>query len=135
MEEDITNAFIDYIRFPNKNKETSRVEMEKLREHGGLKMINFKLKSMTPKIHWLIMLVTDPNLKAHLAVVDSLIGTQIGQLQIKDIIFTESSYIKKCKFTNLFYKEAFEGITKLDTWKHISDINNSCALWFKEGNK
>ena len=79
---------------------------------------------MTPKIHWLIKLITDPNLKAHLAVVDSLIGTQIGQLQIKDIIFTESSYIKKCKFTNLFYKEAFEGITKLDTWKHISDINN-----------
>ena len=124
MEKDITNAFIDYIRFPNKNKETRKVEMEKLREHGGLKMINLKFKSMTPKIHWLIRLITDPKLKAHLGVVDALIGVQTGQLHTKDIIFAESSYIKKCKLSSLFYKEAFEGISKLDRYKHVPNILN-----------
>ena len=125
MVEEITNSFIDYITFPkNKKDEVSKREMEKLREYGGIKLINFKLKSETPKIHWLVKIITDPSLKIQLSIFESLIGTQIGELRPRDIIFAEKGYIKKCKLDNLFYKEAFEGIAKLDTWKHAPDINN-----------
>ena len=125
MVEEITNSFIDYITFPkNKKDEISKREMEKLREYGGIKLINFKLKSETPKIHWLVKIITDPSLKIQLSIFESLIGTQIGELRPRDIIFAEKGYIKKCKLDNMFYKEAFEGIAKLDTWKHVPDINN-----------
>ena len=125
MVKDITDAFIDYITFPkNKKDEVSKREMEKLREYGGLKLINFQLKSETPKIHWLVKIISNPSLKIQLAIFESLIGTQIGQLRPRDIIFAEKGYIQKCKLDNLFYKEAFQGIAKLDTWKHAPDVNN-----------
>ena len=121
----LTDAFIDYITFPKKKKnEVSKREMEKLREYGGIKLINLQLKSETPKIHWLVRMTTDPNLRIHLSIFDALIGEQIGQLRARDIIFTEKSYIKMCKFKNTFYREAFQGIAKLNTFKHMSDLND-----------
>ena len=99
--------------------------MEKLRSEGGIKLINTKLKSETPKIHWLINLITDEQLKLHLNIFNSLIGIQKGNLKGEDIIFTEEVYIKKyLQLNNNFYMEAFRGISRLNTWKHISNINN-----------
>lgn len=124
---DISDAFMDYITFPKngKNPQVSKKEMEKLRLDGGLKLINIALKSQTPKVHWLMRLVTDDNLKVHLELFNSLIGTQSGQLRGQDIIFTENSYVKRSLRTdNSFYKEALDGITKLTIGKHYTDINN-----------
>ena len=127
VEKDITEAFMDYLTFPKKGKipQISRNEMEKLRLDGGLKLINIGLKSQTPKAHWLIRLVTDKNLKAHLHLFDSLIGVQSGQLKGQDIIFAENSYVKRIlKTSNSFYKEALDGITKLNRGKFYSDIKD-----------
>ena len=130
LEKETRDAFMDYITFPKKTNEVSRKEMEKLRSDGGLKLINIHLKSQTPKIHWLIRLISDDNLKIHLNIFNSLIGTQNGHLKGEDIIFTEHSYVKKClKINNPFYMEAFEGISKLNTWKHFPDINNECLFY------
>ena len=69
----IDDAFLDYIVFPKKKKDqVSRKKMEKLRCNGGLKLINLKLKSQTPKIQWLIRLVTDDGLKYHKNVFNAL---------------------------------------------------------------
>ena len=59
--------------------------MEKLREDGGLKLINVKLKSQTPKVNWLIRLITDDSLKVHLHLFNALIGVQTGNLKGQDI--------------------------------------------------
>ena len=124
MENEINDAFIDYIKFPKKTNEVSKMEMEKLRICGGIKLINIKLKSETPKIHWLINLISNDNLKIHRKIFNSLIGIQRGHLQGEDIIFADISYSKCIKINNPFYLEAFKGIWRLNTWKHISDIKN-----------
>ena len=122
----INDAFLDYIVFPKKKKDqVSRNEMEKLRCHGGLKLINIKLKSQTPKIHWLIRLITDDNLKPQRSTFNALIGPQKGHLRGEDIIFAEENYInRQLRLNNAFYTEAFRGMAKLNTLKHYSDINN-----------
>ena len=125
METQITEAFMDYITFPKKKHEVSRLEMEKLRADGGLKLINIKLKSETPKINWLIQLVSDDNLKIHLSIFNSLVGTQKGHLRGQDIIFAENHYAKKIlKINNPFYTEALKCISRLNTFKHVSNLNN-----------
>ena len=124
MEKEINEAFLGYIKFPRKTNEVSRIEMEKLRTCGGIKLINMKLKSETPKIQWLINLISDENLKIHRNIFNSLIGIQSGHLRGEDIIFTDSSYRKCIRINNPFYLEAFQGIWKLNTWKQVSDINN-----------
>ena len=130
IEKDINDAFIDYIKFPKKSNHISKKEMEKPRADGGLKLINIALKSQTPKIHWLIRLITDDSLKAHLAVFNSLVGTQKGHLTGEDVIFADNNYIKKhLKINNPFYMEAFEGISKLDTWKTFSDLNTELLFY------
>ena len=55
------------------------MEMEKEREYGGIKLINTRLKSMTPKVHWLISLMTDEILGYHLRVFRALVGEQRGR--------------------------------------------------------
>ena len=131
-EKDVTDAFLDYITFPKNGSipQVSRKEMEKLREDGGLKLINIKLKSQTPKVHWLIRLITDDDLKVQLTLFNSLIGTQTGQLSGQDIIFAENSYVKKIlRSDNDFYKEALDGITKLDRGKNYTDIRNENVFY------
>ena len=126
-EKEVREAFMDYVTFPNNGNipQVSRKEMEKLRVDGGLKLINVALKSQTPKVHWLIRLVTDETLKVQLELFNSLIGVQSGQLRGQDIIFAENSYVRKSLRTeNAFYKEALDGITKLERGKHYLDIKN-----------
>ena len=127
MEKVVADAFLDYVTFPKKGnvQQISRKEMEKTRLDGGLKLINIALKSMTPKAHWLIRLLTDENLKTHLNIFNALIGVQRGQLTGQDIIFAENSYVRRyLNTTNAFYKEALDGITRLHRFKHYDDIRN-----------
>ena len=125
LESELNKAFMDYIIFPKHKIEVSRMEMEKLRLDGGIKLINIKLKSETPKVQWLTKLITDKELKQHLHIFNSLIGTQKGGLRGQDIIFTEHSYVTRHLVTdNSFYFEAFYGITKLDTAKYYDNLND-----------
>ena len=125
--DDITHAFMDYMIFPKRGNipQVSRKEMEKLREDGGLKLINIAVKSQTPKAHWLIRLVTDETLKVHLELFNSLIGPQSGHLKGQDIIFAENSYVKRTlRTTNSFYREALDAITRLERGKHYIDVKD-----------
>ena len=127
IEKDISDAFLDYITFPKKGVGTqvSRKEMEKLRLDGGLKLVNISVKSVTPKVHWLMRLITDENLKVQLSLFNSLIGTQVGGLKGQDLIFTENSYIKRrLRTNNRFYREALDGITSLSVGKHYLNLQD-----------
>ena len=68
--------------------------MQKLRKNGGIKLIQTKIKSETPKIEWLINMITDQNLKTNLNVFRKLIGTQKGNLQGEEVIFANHSFMK-----------------------------------------
>ncbi len=127
---EVDDSFMDYIIFPKKKLEVSRTEMEKERVSGGIKLINTKLKSITPKIHWLISLITDENLGQHLQIFKALIGVQKGQLRPEEIIFADQFYMSHClDIHNDFYKEAFQGICKLNVWKHVPDIRNEHVFY------
>ena len=121
-EKEITEAFMNYITFPKRSNEVSRTEMEKLRIHGGIKLINIKLKAETPKVHWLIRLLCSDHLRIQRSLFNTLIGAQ-GPVSGEEIIFTETPFVKKCKIKSSFYKEALLAISKLHTFKHYADVN------------
>ena len=73
---EVDDAFVDYIIFPKRRIEVSRMEMEKERLYGGIKLINTRLKSLTPKVHWLVNLTVDENLRSHLYIFECLVGEQ-----------------------------------------------------------
>ena len=122
MEKEIIDAFINYINFPSKKNMISKMEMEKLRDFGGIKLINIKLKAECPKIQWLMRLITQDNLRIHKSVFESLMSAENSYLNGYDIIFAESSYIQKCKITNP---------SKLNTHKHYQDINDEHVFYNK----
>ena len=125
LEKELADAFMDYIIFPKRMNEVSRMEMEKERAFGGIKLINIKLKSETPKIHWLMRLLSDDGLGLQLRIFNSLVGIQAGGLRGQDVVFSERSDVQGfLKLDSLFYKEAIFGITRMNTWKHIPDIND-----------
>ena len=99
--------------------------MQKLRENGGIKLIQTKIKSETPKIEWLINMITDETLKVNLGVFKKLVGIQKGNLQGEDVIFAEHSYITRTlNIKDPFYTEALIAISKLSINKHVQNINN-----------
>ena len=122
MQKDITRAFLDYMSFPRKKNMVSLMEMEKHRCLGGLKLINIKLKSETPKVEWLMRLLTDETLKLHMHIFESLVGN--AKLSASDMIFTEASYIRRCKIHYPFYDEALQAISRLNTQKYYPNIND-----------
>lgn len=122
MEKVVMDAFVNYINFPRKKMVMSRMEMEKLRDFGGAKLINIKLKAATPKIHWLMKLLSDEDLEVHRLLFEKLVGSQTWPLTAADALFAETSYIKRCRIDNSFYSEALIGISKLELYKHYSDI-------------
>ena len=116
LETEINNLFIDYITFPkNKKNEISKMEMQKLRKNGGIKLIQTKIKSETPKVEWLINMITDQNLKMNLNVFRKLIGTQKGNIEGEEVIFADHSFIKNTlKINDEFYLEALNAISRLE---------------------
>ncbi len=125
FEKELNEVFMDYIIFPKKKQEVSRMEMEKERLFGWIKLINTQLKSVTPKVEWLMRLITDDNLRIHFKVYSQLIGKQKGGLDGLNLIFAEHTYMQRhLKCGSKFYIEALSGISKLDTWKHIPNIDN-----------
>ena len=68
--------------------------MDFQRLDGGLKKVNNFLKSVTPKVHWLMRLITGGNLIVQLSLFNSLIGKRVWAVGVKgqDLIFTENCY-------------------------------------------
>ena len=123
MLKNVSLAFAEYINFPSKRNSVSKMEMEKLRDFGGLKLINIKLKAETPKIKWLMRLISDDKLLVQRFIFDELMRLEGLYLSGCELIFSETNYIRKCKISNGFYNEALLGISKLNTYKHFVDIN------------
>ena len=122
MVQEVEHLFTNYINFPGRKNMVSRMEMEKLREFGGLKLINVQLKAETPKVKWLMRLITDENLSVQRGVFDLLMASDNLYLTGYDMIFAETSYIRRCSISNSFYLEALLAVSKLNTYKHFSDI-------------
>ena len=73
---------------------------------------------------WLVELVTNPELKAHLNLFTSLMGVQKGNISGRDLIFLEPSYLQRILNTdNQFYNDALLSLTSLDIDKGISHVN------------
>ena len=127
---EVDDAFVDYIIFPKRRIEVSRMEMEKERLYGGIKLINTRLKSLTPKVHWLVNLTVDENLKSHLYVFECLVGEQRGRLRPRDVIFADRSYVSHClDVQSEFYREAFGGMSRLNVWKHVPDLRDEHVFY------
>ena len=96
----------------------------RLKEHGGLKLVNIQIKSQISKPKWLIELVTNPNLSAHLQLFQRLIGLQKGNISGKDILFLETGYMQRhLKTRNDVYREGLLTLSHMDIQKGIANID------------
>ena len=119
MQESIFN----FVNFPQKIITIAQKEMCKVKKLGGIKLINMQIKSETSKAKWLIEIETNPILKLHLDIFESLIGTQKGNIAGRDLIFVQNSYIQKHLETeSKFYKEALRAVTRLEIKKGIQNV-------------
>ena len=124
MQKELCENIYNFIKFPEKAKTISQEEMWRLKNNGGIKLVNIKVKSEISKAKWLVDLVSNPNLKVHLHLFESLLGVQKGHISGRDLIFLEHSYIQRIlKTDNQFYKEALLSITALDVKKGISSVH------------
>ena len=99
------------------------MEMQKSRKNGGIKLIKTKVKSETPKIEWLINIITDPNLQINLSVFRKLVGTQKGNIEGEEVMFADHSFMKNTlKINDEFYLEALRAISKLEIRKHVQNL-------------
>ena len=122
IETELQKAFFAYINFPHSIPTVSQKEMQKLRQDGGVKLINIRTKANTYKTKWLMELMTTPELRSHQLLMSSLIGIQKGGLEGIDLFFTTQNYTKRIlKTQNKFYREAIQAITKLQVKKKIDD--------------
>ena len=124
IEKELDKLILEFAIFPKKKNEVSKMEMQKLKLNGGIKLIQTKLKSLAPKIKWLIDLVTDESLKTHRNVFRKIIGKQKYHIEGENVIYSDEEFMKKyLKLQNGFYHEALKGISKLNLKKHTTDIN------------
>ena len=98
--------------------------MWKIREHGGIKLVNLKVKSQSAQTKWLIQLASNDNYNLNLNIFSRLLGSQTGNIKGRDILFLQKSYFQHTLKTNSkFYKEALLSLAKLDIKKGIENIN------------
>ena len=122
MERDLQQAFFEYINYPDKAVTISQAEVQKLREHGGARLVNITAKSEASKIKWLMELCTNPQLAAHLGLVTRLFGVQKGNLHGLELFFTTKHYARKImKIRTPFYNVAIKAMTTLDVKKQVLD--------------
>ena len=105
IETELQKAFFAYINFPHKTPTVSQNEMQKLRQDGGVKLVNITTKTNTYRIKWLMELVTSPHLHTHQLLISSLLGPQKGGLEGIELFFTTQRYAKRIlKTQNRFYR-------------------------------
>ena len=113
----LQQEIFNYVNFPRKVITISQKEMQKLKTQGGIKLLNLEVKSMAPKVKWLIEMATNENLKRNLDIFTELMGTQKGGIRGKDIIFLRNEYMKSnLKTDNTFYREALSAMSRFSTF-------------------
>ena len=126
----LQKAFSDYLNFPRKKSVVNQAELQKLREDGGLKLVNIKLKSEAPKVQWLMSLCVNPDLLLHKKLMQRLLGTQRGRVNGIDLFFTGKHYASKiATFKSGYYKEAIQAISCLDVKKQIVDVRTENVFY------
>ena len=68
------------MNFPSNVNTIAQKEMWRLKEHGGLKLVNVQIKSQISMAKWLIELVSNPDLSSHLQLFQKLLGAQKGNI-------------------------------------------------------
>ena len=118
----ITEDFWTYINYPSKKITVSKDEATKLREDGGLKLVDIQIKSTASKVKWLMEVVSDPSLKTNLDLITILLGIQKFDIKGKDLFFVPTPYVDhRLKTSSSFYKEAIRAFSLLETRKKIKE--------------
>ena len=113
------------MNFPHNVKTIAHKEMWRLKEHGGLKLVNVQVKSQISKAKWLIDLVSNPELSSHLLLFDRLLGYQKGNISGRHLLFLETSYLQRHLKTNSsVYKEGLLTLSHMDIQKGIANIDS-----------
>ena len=124
MQKDLQKSMIEFVNFPQNVQTISQEEMWKTCEYGGIKLVNIKIKSGTSKAKWLVDLATNENFKLNLDIFATLLGTQKGGINGRDIFFLLKSYFQNhLKTESKFYKEALLSLAQLEIKKGIQDIH------------
>ncbi len=129
IEKKLRQDIFQFINHPNRTTTVAQKEMWRLKEKGGIKLVNVQMKSEVSKAKWLIDIVSNPTFKLSYDIFQHLMGVQKGGISGRDLIFLEHSYMKRQLSTvSEFYKEALTAISKLDISKGIADVD----LWDNE---
>ena len=87
-------------------------------------MINIQTKSEVTKAKWIIDIATNLEYKTNLNIFTALVGTQVGNISGRDLVFLPSSYYQhRLKTDSKFYKEAFLALGKYVINKGVSNVN------------
>ena len=86
LEKQLRADIRNFMNFPLKVKTIAQKEMWRLKELGGLKLVNVQIKSQISKAKWFVELVSNPDLSAHLQLFQRLIGIQKGNISGKHLI-------------------------------------------------
>ena len=120
----IQQSVFNYINFPFKKVTIAQDECKKLREHGGLKLIDIDLKSKASKVQYLINLCIRDELSLNKKVFSHLLGTQMYDICGTDLFFLPFSFARQrnLRTNSSFYFEAIKTITLLDLRKRSENI-------------
>ena len=120
---DLQKRIFNFVNFPHKVVTIAQKEMWKLREYGGIKLINLEVKSQSAQAKWLIQLASNDNFSINLSIFSRLLGPQIGDIKGKAIFFLQKSYFqRKLNTQSKFYKESLLALANLDIKKGIDNI-------------
>lgn len=122
--QELQTYFTNFINFPHLNNSTvSKAEMMKLRQDGGIKLIDIGSKIQSGRIKWLMELVIHQDLHTHRALLGHLLGPYKGGIKGTDLFFTPNCYARNIKKQhNHFYSESINAMAKLSTRKKVTNI-------------
>ena len=124
MEKKLRQDIFQFINHPHRVTTIAQKEMWRLKENGGIKLVNVQIKSEVSKAKWLIDITINPSLTLSYSIFHNLLGVQKGGIFGRDLIFLQPSYMQRhLKTSSNFYKEALSALSKLDLSKGISNVN------------
>ena len=124
MEKKLRQDIFQFINHPHRVTTVAQKEMWRLKEKGGIKLVNVQIKSEVSKAKWLIDITINPSLTLSYSIFHNLLGVQKGGIFGRDLIFLQPSYMQRhLKTSSNFYKEALSALSKLDLSKGISNVN------------
>ena len=111
----LQTLFLNYINWPFQRKTVAEAELMKLREDGGLSLVDIQCKSHSSKGMWIIDILTNPTLNTHLELALQILGTQRGHKKGIELFFVPINYAHRMlKVNSTYYKEAIMAFSTLD---------------------